>query len=215
MLTSQQWEDLGVSCKVKYSRVSSGVGSVSYGHVVVLVPRASDPVESSIGGGEGGGEPALQHHISSLYHVLHRVLVLTVLSWKLFNIRRLNAELSSRISIQPWPVFDPWWVILVANRGVIFDASQPGGTCFESKMTGQNFCLQWLFEQVSETLAGNVNDRGRNNNSSLANSTVWLYAIFLLHMGGVEICRDCWSYLVEDLWTPRWEKWRTEPIGKS
>ena len=64
------------------SRVSSRVGSVSYGDVVVLVSRAADPVESSISSGERRREPALQHNVFSFHNIFHFVLVLTAESWK-------------------------------------------------------------------------------------------------------------------------------------
>ena len=67
---------------VKDSRVSSRVGSVSYGHVVVLVSRAPDPVESSLSSGERRGEAALQDDVFSFHNIFHFVLILTAESWK-------------------------------------------------------------------------------------------------------------------------------------
>ena len=77
MLTSQQRERRSA---VLYSRVSSRVGSVSYGHVVVLVGGAPDPVESALSPGERRRKPTLQHHVGPLHHVLHLVLYLTGVS---------------------------------------------------------------------------------------------------------------------------------------
>ena len=67
---------------VEDSRVSSRVGSVSYGHVVVLVSRAPDPVESSLSSGERRREAALQDDVFSFHNIFHFVLILTAESWK-------------------------------------------------------------------------------------------------------------------------------------
>ena len=80
MLTSQQRETnprfLFLTRETgQYSRVSSGVGSVSYGHVVVLVGGAPDPVESALSPGERRRKPTLQHHVGPLHHVLDPVLL--------------------------------------------------------------------------------------------------------------------------------------------
>ena len=71
------WLDWGVWD----SRVSSRVGSVSYGHIVVLVSRAPDPVESPVSSGERGREPALQDDVFAFHNIFHFVFNLTAESW--------------------------------------------------------------------------------------------------------------------------------------
>ena len=66
-----------------YSRVSGAEGCLPDGDVVVVVVGWPDPVEGAGAGAQPGGEPALQHHVRPLHHVLHAILsTLTHTAWK-------------------------------------------------------------------------------------------------------------------------------------
>ena len=127
MLTSQQRETnprfLFLTRETgQYSRVSSGVGSVSYGHVVMLVCRAPDPVESPVSPGEWRREPTLQHHVGAFYHVLH-LLDLTIVSWNKKIIRKWTWQsewgclwFTAQLNVSPSSVSCEWVSRVVVSK---------------------------------------------------------------------------------------------------
>ena len=67
----------------QYSRVAGAEGRLPDGHVVVVVVGWPDPVQRAGAGAQARGEPALEHHVRPLHHVLHPVLLraLTTATW--------------------------------------------------------------------------------------------------------------------------------------